>query len=447
MTYDGNEEGTFVTVDPGETESVNIDFGSDEIGIGDRDRAVVVRSLNGMRITVTGLSEEITSADTFCILPTVFLPSPYEFYAVSVPQVRIPSISDDVVEDIVPQEKSAFMIITTEDDTRVTLTLTQTVSTEDAEDLAQFGDEIERGETISLTLDAEETLYIASVDDLTGSRVVTDKPITFLSGHECGTIPQTMNYCDQLIEQVPPTATWGFEFYTAPFLSRDGGTAFLVLASEDGTTIIVVCRSLDEVVEMSIELNAGEFENFTRSSFDYCRFVSDRPILLAQFSLASATDGNENADPFMVLIPPLRQYQPSLSFRVFETLASVNESHYINLFLPAQFSTEGVRLNDLAIPADLWIEIPCGESGGVCAFVAQMEVTNETQRVTHVSPEARLSVIVYSLAFRTGRGFSAGMAQLPIARTPCVYVCVCECVSVFEFSLCVCVCVLSVCVP
>ena len=405
-------------MEPGETQSVSVDFPGGEIGIGNRDRAVVVRSLKGQRIVVTGLSEEITSADTYCILPSVFLPTSYEYYAVSVPRIRIPSFSDGEMEDIIPDEKSAFMIVTTEDSTTITLTLTQSVATEGADDLSQFGVMINRGETISLTLDSEETLYISSVDDLTGSRVVSDKPITFLSGHECGSIPQTMNYCDQLIEQIPPTATWGFEFFTAPFLTREGGDAFLALAAEDDTTIFGVCASGVEITQQILyQLDAGESQNFTISSVEFCRFVSDKPILVAQFSFASGSDGNENADPFMVLIPPRRQYRPSLSFRVFETLASLNESHYINIFLPASFETSGVRLSGQNIPEDLWEAIPCDRFfESVCGFAVQLEVSSDTQTVAHVNPEARLAVTVYSLAFRTGRGFSAGMMQLPIAR-------------------------------
>ena len=403
-------------MEPGQTQSVNVELPSGEIGIGDRDRAVVVRSVNGQRITVAGMSEEITSADSFCILPNVFLPTSYEYYAVSVPRLRIPFISDGVLEDIVPDEKSAFMIVTSEDNTQITLTLTQSVSTDGAEDLGQFGGTINRGETVSIILNSEETLYISSVDDLTGSRVVSNKPITFLSGHECGTIPQTMNYCDQLIEQIPPTATWGFEFLTAPFLSRQGGDAFLALASED-TTVSGICVTDGQITrEMSFQLNAGESHNFTISSFEFCHFVSDGPILLAQFSFASGTDGNENADPFMVLIPPRRQYNGSLSFRVFESPTSFNETHFINILLPRGFRTDGVRLSGDEIPGELWHDIPCDPGfDEVCGSAVQLVVTTETQTVTHVDPEAQLAVIVYSLAFRTGRGFSAGMTQLPIA--------------------------------
>ena len=85
--------------------------------------------------------------------------------------------------------------------------------------------------------------------------------------------------------------------------------------------------------------------------------------------------------------------------------------------LSTSLETDGVRLSSQSIPDDVWEEIPCDAGfDTVCGFAAQLEVGPETQRVEHMDPGARLAVVVYSLAFRTGRGFSAGMMQLPIAH-------------------------------
>ena len=404
-------------VPPGEATSVDVDSQLRLNNIGERDKAVVVESLNGQRISVVGLSEEVTSSDTFCVLPLVFLPTSYEYYAISVPKTEIQSVSEGEVEDITPEEKSAFLIVSTDDGTQISLTLTQSVSTDDADDLSQFGPMINRGETVSLTLDRDKTLYVSSVDDLTGSRVTSNKPITFFSGHECGTIPQTLQYCDQMIEQIPPTATWGREFFTAPFLTRTEGDAFVVLASDSDTVFSGVCynRTQDTLTEVGefIIPSAGETVNFTVSSFQVCRFLSNKPVLLAQFSLASSTDNNSNADPFMVVIPSVEQYRDSLSFKVFETLT---ELHFINIFLPVAFDPSGLRFNGDPLPEDAFLPIACNSSRETCGFAAQVPITTDMQTVTHVDPNARLAVIVYSLGFRTGQGFSAGMALRPITR-------------------------------
>ena len=414
VTYRGNEEGVLLSVGVGETVSEFITI-REEIGIRDRDRAVIVQSLNGARINVVGFSEEITSADSFCILPTVFQPSSYyEYYAVSVPREQVIVISDGVQEIATPAEKSAFLIVTTADSTTITLTLTQRVSTDDAEDLAQFGSVINRGETFSLVLDRDQTLYISSVDDLTGSHVVTDKPITFLSGHECGTVPADFVYCDQLIEQLPPTVTWGNEFFMAPFSTRMG-SIIVMIASENETNVLINCQSDPELgFEINLPL-AGTPANFTTSVFEFCHILSDKPVLLAQFSLGTSTDGVREADPFMVLVPPVMQYLDVLTFRVFESLTGLNETHYINVFLPVQFDRSGFILNGESFSDDLWSPIT-GVDGGINAYVLQLEITTDTQMASHTDPNARLAVIVYSLEFRTGRGSSAGMMQLPIAR-------------------------------
>ena len=419
LTYRDREE--METVLPGETVSINVDRRLRLNGIGERDKAVLVESIGGQEISVAGLSEEVTSADSFCVLPQVFLPTDYEYYAVSVPQAQLASESDGVIEILDPVEKSAFLIVSTEDKTRISLTLTQTVETEGADDLKQFGPAINRGETVTLTLDRDQTLYVSSIRDLTGSRVVSNKPITFFSGHECGTIPQTFQYCDQMIEQIPPTATWGKEFFTAPFLTRSGGDAFIVVAAQDDTRFFGVCLNDAEgtVREMEIVISrAGQAADFNVTSDDFCRFESSKPVLLTQLSFASRFDGNINADPFMALIPPVQQYRDILNFQVFSTLTAQNESHFINVFLPSQFDRSELRLNGFPLPEVLWIPIPCDDSlEDVCAYAAQVEVMLDTQTVVHTDPEARFSVIVYSLGFRTGQGYSVGMMQRPIART------------------------------
>lgn len=389
---------------------------------------MVVESLNGQRISVVGLSEEVTSSDTFCVLPLVFLPTSYEYYAISVPKTQIRSVSDGVVEEITPEEKSAFLIVSTDDGTQISLTLTQSVSTDGADDLSQFGSMINRGETVSLTLDRDETLYVSNVDDLTGSRVTSNKPITLFSGHECGTIPQSLQYCDQMIEQIPPTATWGREFFTAPFLNRTEGDAFVVLASDNDTVFSGVCYNqtrgtLTEVGEFIIA-SAGETVNFTVSSFQVCRFTSNKPVLLAQFSLASDTDNNTNADPFLVVLPSVEQYLDSLSFKVFETLTDLEELHFINIFLPVDYDRSGLRFNGEPLPDDVFLPILCDSIGELtCGYAARVQITTDMQTVAHVDPRARLAVIVYSLGFRTGQGSSAGMALRPITR---MYVVLCD---------------------
>ena len=103
-----------------------------------RDRAVLIQSSNGDPLSVITYVEEFTSSDTFKALPCVNLPvKMYEYYAVSVPVAKIPEpeYDDYEYEDYMndnefqpPIGNSAIVIVTTEIDTELTMTLTQNVT-------------------------------------------------------------------------------------------------------------------------------------------------------------------------------------------------------------------------------------------------------------------------------------------------------------------------------
>ena len=383
-----------------------------------RDQAIVVNSVNGDPLSVVAFAEEFSSSDTFRVMPCVRLPDTgYEYYAVSVPRARLTLPSFDDGEDIIaPLEgKSAIVIVTTEDNTEITVTLTQDIMNIDANDIIdQIG-----GETLSAGVEYKltfskgmQTLYLASDDDLTGSRVVSSKPISFISGHECGTVPFNIHFCDQLVEQLPPSATWGKRFITAPIASRSAVDVFRVVASRDITVVQSNC------LQDSLILNSGEFRKFNVSSSSYCYFESSQPLLMVQFSVASDLDSVLEGDPFMVVIPPVEQYRNSYDISTFNSSDEGNPGvNYINILVPADSgSPEGVRFDGQPLPPSVqFIEISCISSEGTCAYAAQMNITMASHLLSTLNPNARVNAIVYWLSFRVGHGYFAGMTQNPIA--------------------------------
>ena len=74
--------------------------------ISDRDEGICVRSLDGQGLSVVALTEEFTSAETFRVLPCVFLPNQgYEYFVVSVQHSQANPDVDP------PEERSAFAVI------------------------------------------------------------------------------------------------------------------------------------------------------------------------------------------------------------------------------------------------------------------------------------------------------------------------------------------------
>ena len=83
----------------------------------------------------------------------------------------------------------------------------------------------------TITLNSMETYQIESDNDLTGTRITSSKPLSVFSGSECAYIPRSINYCDHLVEQVPPTVTWGSKFFVASLEGRSSGERIRVLSA------------------------------------------------------------------------------------------------------------------------------------------------------------------------------------------------------------------------
>ncbi len=76
----------------------------------------------------------------------------------------------------------------------------------------------------TITLNSMETYLIASdTNDLTGTRITSSKPLSVFSGSDCAQVPRGRGSCDHLVEQVPPTVTWGSKFLVASLEGRSFG--------------------------------------------------------------------------------------------------------------------------------------------------------------------------------------------------------------------------------
>ena len=376
--------------------------------IGKSGKGVSIRSVNGAKLSVTAFGDELTSSDTYQLLPCVYLPSLYEYYAVSVAKVNIVVFDDG--EELIsePLGNSVLVVIASEDNTHVTLTPTQDVFVEPDK-------ETEAGESVDITLSRGETLFISSEDDLTGSHVVSDKPLAVFSGHECGNIPSNISYCDQMVEQIPPTATWGREFYATSFLTRRMDR-FKAISSKETNTIRWSCTG---GVSSSGSLDfsgAGVPVEFDIDSDQSCRFKSDYPILLVQFSVGSQADNILDADPSMTVIPPAKQYRNSYMLNYFIGLRLNSYLNIILLNTSDDISTSDTLFNGVNFEGN-WTVIRCDDdSSDVCAYSIQLLAPESgTVAVSHSNPAAKLMGIPYALGLTTGRGSFSGMSQEPIA--------------------------------
>ena len=379
---------------------INLRFGSP----GERDKGVVVQSVDGARLAVTAFGGESTSSDTYQILPLVYLPSKYEYYAVSVAKDSRILEENGVQYPADPRSKSVVVFIASENNTRVTVTPTQDVEV-DPGVITLAGTPLER------TLRRGKAVFLSSKEDLTGTHAVSNKPLAFFSGHECGNMPSDMEYCDHMAEQIPPTATWGTEFYTASFMTRPSDR-FRVVSSRDNNSIVWTCVGDNQTSNGRSIPRAGEAIEFEIPANHFCRFVSLFPVLLVQFSVGGYP--SPFADPSMALIPPIDQHKSSYMLNYFPGFIV---SNFVNIILltTAGITTGGTLLDGSTLNGN-WTEIYC--ENGDCAYGVQVGVENTANVVTlsHTNPDAHLLGVPYSTDVRTSRATFAGMTQKPIAR-------------------------------
>ena len=352
------------------------------------------------KLTVFGSNEEFISVDGFLALPCPQLPvQQYDYYAISVPPTTsgVPLIMSD----------SAILIVSCNNDTRVTFTPTQTIT-----DPQNSDSTISAGTNTIVTLAEAQPLYIQGRSDLTGTHIVSNQPISFFSGHECAYRPPTQGaQCDHIVEQIPPTVTWGRIFLTAPSADRTTGDIFKIVASQENTEINITCANRAAPLEIPLMPNytvtleaAGNSWNFTAPASDYCSIEADKPILVAQIGIG---DANQAVDAYMTLVPAVSQYRNNIHFSV---VGNPGLEHWTNVFvIPAYFEPANITVEGVQGSPEDWVAIRCS-NGGVCGYGRQISLRGSRLKlVRHDNPEASLGVIVYGSTRSEAYGYPGGL--------------------------------------
>jgi hypothetical protein len=219
-------------------------------------------------VSVHVVSEHATSADGYLALPTSGLGTNY--YIMSYASTRYTG--------------SEFAVVATQNATTVTITPKAAGATKLAN--TAFTVLLNIGETYQLANPANA--------DMTGTLVTADKPIAVFSGHRCADLPSGVDACDYLVEQIPDVSIWGKTFHTSLFSGRANYTV-RVIASQNGTTFTTMPAG-----KIPGTLNAGEHADVVMSEAG--EFVSNNPVLMAQFMHSYADDTAGKGDPSMVLV-------------------------------------------------------------------------------------------------------------------------------------------------
>jgi uncharacterized repeat protein (TIGR01451 family) len=334
---------------------------------GDGVQALGIHITSTSEVSVYGLNRIQYSTDAYLGLPTDILGTEYVL------------LGWDVGLGGGPE----FAVIGTQDGTTVTITPRTTVNGHPA------------GTPYTVALNKGDVYQLIGNDSLTGTTITSDKPVGVFGGHQCANIPDTSTTaCDHVVEEIPPTATWGKSFVTEPLATRTRGDTFRILASQDNTQV-----SIDGTVVAT--LNRGEIHQQLIAEASV--ITADKPVLVAQYSNGSSFDG-VTSDPFMMLVPPFEQFLASYTVT---TPATGFATNFINLVVP-NGAVGSVKLDGSPILASNFTQIGSSGFSG-----AQIAVSAGSHTVDGPQP---FGVFVYGFDSYDSYGYPGGLSLAPVAR-------------------------------
>ena len=381
-----------------------------------RDGGVCIHATDASRkLTVYGMNNSTQgSTDGFVALPCHdYQKQNYTYYAVSTyfgRTVNLETNSEGILSEV--------LLVGCEDSTELTITPTQTI--EIPSDLARgsnFSVTVSSGGSYTVTLDRLQTFLLSSTLDLTGAKVVSNKPIAFFSGHECADVPVGVVACDHLVEQLPPTLTWGRQFFLASSLGKTAGEQYKLVTSAATTTVVCYCyTSGGSVTETFITIlnGAGRSYEFHIGQNMFCSLQASNPVLLVQFAIGAGREPSHYGDPFMMMIPPIEQYSNNYTF-----VAQSGFENAITVTVASEFfNSEDIALNGDSLDSANWTEIYCSTQI-VCGYATRDSVSVGRNFIYHRASTAKIGTFVYGFRWHTSYGYPAGMQLIPISGTVC----------------------------
>ena len=305
---------------------------------------------------------------------------------------------------------SQFAIVATADGTTVTITPSPTAVL--AGHTSAYTKTLQQGQTYQINDGG-------TGDDITGTRIKSDKPVAVFAG-DCDTVvPFHVNAADNpLVQEQLPVADWGKQALAMPFAGRKNGDSYRVLAAYDGTVvtisgIVVTVVNTNDYSSPTVVTTSNEVVVVTNQAGQFydiivdgpVEFQANQPIQVAQFANGGNFDGAPNGDPCEILLLPTGHY---LETNTVVTLPNDNVkgdfyANYMSLIV-AQSAITNTLVDGFHVAATNFV--PIGTSG---YYGAQITITNSgAHKVTSSQP---VGVEVYGFGNFDAYGYFGGVVK------------------------------------
>ncbi len=277
----------------------------------------------------------------------------------------------------------------------------------------------------SQPLPKSTVIFLSSVDDLTGTKVTGTCYLSVITGHQCAFYPADVQSCDGIMEQIPPTETWGFNFFLSPLAKRQSA-GYRFIAGADNTVVTRRCNGSEP--DTFTLAQGGHFREVLVNVPTYCHVESTQPLLVAQYSLGHQFGGSYDlfADPFVTLIAPVGQFNNKYNFILVESVTPQNVPQpvvfdpYLNLVVTNDCCQHGEILYDgQPIPSSVpFTDIACA-GGEVCGCASQfhLSVSTGAHTLMHIRDSCGIGATLYAWQNMSSYSSLAGTRLESIAGT------------------------------
>jgi len=388
--------------------------------IDDQNKGVYIMT-NSSTTTVVGQTVNVHTSDTFLALPRSNLQcsEECEYFGMSVARSITQQDSD--------YHQSSILIVGIENITMMNLTVSKSVKiriTDTTYDLSP-------GTQYTFVINWLQTILIRSLEDLTGTKIVTDKPVSVLSGHQCAIMKQQDGPCDHIIEQIPPTNLWGRVFYIATRKSY----FIKVMAASTSTIVDIYCNNS----KTSYSLNAGGFIIINYGHQQYCSILSNNKILVVQLS-HSADDSSSNGDVMMAMVPAVSQYSDRFSTSTIRNSLKSGYTHYVNIIVLKQYyQPDMIYLISGGINKSLDTQewVPIKVNNLIAAYATKVTISEGVVEIIHTNTSALMTTVVFGFARAVGYGHPGGLCLCKGKNFTISDTCVIMIVTVHALYLCI----------
>jgi hypothetical protein len=304
-----------------------------------------------------------------------------------------------------------FQVLARENDTHVRIKPTQTLG-------GVLGQPpVEAGEIGEFVLQQGQFLQFPHSQEINGTAVASDKPVSLVGGSSCATIPAGVPACDMIHQHLPSVRLFGDRYVATRYADRDEpeSTPWLVLATNDGTELTYD----PPIADAPTKLDHGQWKTFwAPGPFVVKSQDKDHPLYAAAYMTGAENVSSMQGDPEMVNIVPVGQY---LSSYVFLTDPTYGNAHLVFVRDGSSGTFEDVEL-DCVGPVQGWTKI-----GGSSFEVAHVDLVRGgvpqgrcDNGMHRASSKAPFALTVWGWDKAASYGYPAGMGTKLLNDVPVI---------------------------